>query len=210
MEIIKFVFIRESLIRNKMNKKNRIIVLVDFSEYSENLINFAASIAEIIMGEMILVHQVMGLTPAMANMEAKNRIIKTEMDEAYSNLHKLAGKFVYDIDAFHVSQNPVLTILKEIKSENYFDWVFTGIKETGVLKRIFLGSTTISIIDNPVIQIYEGKNFFELLKERVKHTTDSFLLLQQGSRSLMDYLFRKFMINELVYNTQTPLIVKSS
>ena len=62
---------------------------------------------------------------------------------------------------------------------------------------------------NPVLQIYKAKNAFGLLKDRVKHTADSFLVLQQGSRSLRDYLFRKFMINELVYNTQTPLIVLS-
>ena len=61
-----------------------------------------------------------------------------------------------------------------------------------------------------VYRIYKGKNAFGSLKDRVIHTADSFMLLQQGSRSLMDYLFRKFMINELVYNTQTPLIVLSS
>jgi trimethylamine:corrinoid methyltransferase-like protein len=123
-------------------------VLVDFSEYSENLINFADHSAEIIRGKVIFVHQITGLAPVMADIETKNRIIKTEIDESYSNLQKLAKGSVHCADAFHFSQKPVLKILKEFKSEQYFDWVFTGLKDTGVLERIFICSTTISIIDN--------------------------------------------------------------
>lgn len=55
----------------------------------------------------------------------------------------------------------------------------------------------------------ENLTAFDLLKERVELTEDSFLVLQQGSRSLSDKLFRKFMVNELVFNAKTPLIVLS-
>ena len=50
-----------------METRNRIIVLVEFSEYSENLVNFAFSISEIIKAKVVLVHKISGVTPAMAD-----------------------------------------------------------------------------------------------------------------------------------------------
>jgi nucleotide-binding universal stress UspA family protein len=273
----------------ELKKRNRIIVLIDFSEYSENLINFAVRIAEIIKAKVLFVHQISGLAPAMADREARNKILKNEIVVASNNLQKLARGAYFGADSFYVSRKPVLTTLQELKSEGYFDWVFTGLTGAGVLKRIFMGSTTISIVDHsdslivavpvqtevpvpkkilvginpryelnkqqlenvlsmlrdqitelefftileeneseteaeniltslqteyksfsPGMQLYKGKNAFVLLKNQVKHSEDSFLIVQQGSRSLRDHLFRKFMINELVYNALTPLIVLSS
>lgn len=97
---------------------------------------------------MVFVHQVSRLAPGMANIEAKNTIIKTEIDLAYSKLQELAKGSAYGADDFYVSQKPVITMLNELKNAQYFDWVFTGLKDTGVLERIFIGITTISIIDN--------------------------------------------------------------
>ncbi len=273
-----------------MNKINRIIVLIDFSEYSENLINFAFSISKIINAKVVFVHKISGIAPAIIDHEIKDQIIKIETKEAHINLKKLAKGRLYSNDSFYVSKKPILTILKELKNDHYHDWVFAGLKGTGALKRLFIGSTTISIIDesdlltvavpaqseillpkkllvgvspkkyplnkhqlnlvlsslkglinelefftilkddddevkandqllelqaeyqshNPVIQLYKGNNALALLKKRVEHTENSFLALQQGSRSLADKLFRKFMINELVYSGKTPLIVLST
>lgn len=272
-----------------MNKRNRIILLIDFSEYSENLTDFAFKISEIIEAKVVFVHRISGMAPGMADQTSRDEIIKAESDEAYSNLRKLAGGRVYSDDTFQISQKPVLSILKELASDLYFDWVFAGLKGTGALKRLFIGSTTLSIVDEsdlltvalpmrkqlsipkklmvgvnpkyplnkdqfsrvlsalksqiiqlefftilkdhedeikakdylsglqadyevhePTIRLHKGDNAFDLLKERVELTENSFLVLQQGSRSLTDKLFRKFMINELVYSARTPLIVLSS
>lgn len=65
-------------------------------------------------------------------------------------------------------------------------------------------------VHEPTIQLYKGDNAFDMLKKRVELTENSFLVLQQGSRSLSEKLFRKFMINELIYSAKTPLIVLSS
>ncbi|MCC8359059.1 universal stress protein [Salinimicrobium sediminilitoris] len=272
-----------------METRNRIIVLVEFSEYSENLVNFAFRISEIINAKVVLVHKITGITPAMADEGIRDEIIKSESEEAHSNLVKMAKGRVYSDDSFFVSQKTIMAILRDLKSDLYFDWVFTGLKEdAGKLKRLFMSSTTISIIDesdlltvavpagipvpvptkllvgvhpkyplnkqqferllsalkeqirelefftilkqgedeakinqylsevqeeyrvyDPVIRMYEGDDAFSLLKNRVEQTENSFLVLQQGSRSLSEQLFRKFMINELVYHAQTPLIVIS-
>lgn len=130
-----------------MKKRNRIILLIDFSKYAENLTEFAFNISEIINAKVVFVHQISGIAPAMADQESRDEIIKTEKEEAYSKLEKLAKGRVYSDDSFHVSPKPILSILKELSSEFYFDWVMAGLKGTGALKRLFIGSTTISIID---------------------------------------------------------------
>lgn len=55
--------------------------------------------------------------------------------------------------------------------------------------------------------IYEGNNPFEDIKKVINNKIDEILVVQKGSRILTDQLFRKFAINELVYEGQTPLIV---
>lgn len=271
-----------------MDKKNRIILLIDFSEYSINLIDFAFLMAEIIKAKVIFVHQVAGISPALAAQETKDEIAQIEINEAYAKLRKLAQGRVHDQYEFLVSPKPMLSLLREVASDEYFDWVFAGQKGTGALKRLFIGSTTLSIVNdselltvavpvrepldlpqklmvgvnpkyalndaqltrvlstlntqiidleffsivkeeedptlvetylkelqkkyesyNPVIRLYKGANAFNTLKERIELTKNSFLILQQGSRSLTEQLFRKFMINELAYSAKIPLIVLS-
>lgn len=272
-----------------MNKRNRIIVLVDFSEYSINLINFAFSIAKQIKAKIIFVHQVAGVVPALADEGSRNEILRVEIEEARLKLREFVKERIDDEDAFQVSPKPVLSILQELSGELYFDWILAGVKETGTFKRLLMGSTTLAIIDEsdyltmavplrnrlavpqkllvgvtpkfslnidqfenvlfslkeqlielefftilkdkddeiaarqnlldlqvryasykPEIGLYNGNDALSLLKQRVINTEDSFLVLQQGSRSLNDKLFRKFMINELVYGAESPLIVLSS
>lgn len=271
-----------------MNKRNRIIVLVDFSKNTKNLIDFAFKIAQLNKAKVIFVHQIAGMVPALADDSSRNEILRVEIEEARLNLHDLAKGRIKE-DAFHVSHQQLLSILGDLTNDNYFDWVLTGLKETRSLKHLLIGSTTLKIIDesslltlavpihkkiavpnklhvgvtakfslnkihldnvlhsfkehmeqlefftiikddedevgpreylleiqkeyeayDPQIQLYKGKVALELLKDRMKKSDNSFLVLQQGSRSLTDKLFRSFMINELVYEAQTPLIVLSS
>ena len=271
-----------------MDKRNRIIVLVDFSKNTENLIDFAFDLAQLNNAKVIFVHKVAGIVPALADDASRNEILKVEIEEARLNLRDLAHGRIKDA-AFMVSQKPLLTMLTDLSHDNYFDWVLAGSKGTGKLKRLLIGTTTLSIIDDsghltlavpvqkklaiprtlqvgvtakysinkdqlnkvlislkdhikqlefftvikededenesrnylldlqkeyqvydPQIELYKGNKALEILKDRMKNTEDSFLVLQQGSRSLTDKLFRSFMINELVYEAQTPLIVLSS
>ncbi|MBK7426529.1 MAG: hypothetical protein IPI60_05615 [Saprospiraceae bacterium] len=61
---------------------------------------------------------------------------------------------------------------------------------------------------NTSFEIYEGSNPFEDIKKVINNKIDEILIVQKkGSRLLTDQLFRKFLINELVYDAQTPLIV---
>ncbi len=42
-----------------------------------------------------------------------------------------------------------------------------------------------------LLRMYKGDDAFSLLKSRVEQSENSFLVLQQGSRSLSEKLFRK-------------------
>jgi|SRR5690554_595047 len=55
--------------------------------------------------------------------------------------------------------------------------------------------------------IYEANNRIDGIKGVINNKIDEILIVQKGSRILTDQLFRRFLINELVYEGQTPLIV---
>lgn len=55
--------------------------------------------------------------------------------------------------------------------------------------------------------VYEGSNALTDIKKVINNKIDELLVVQKGSRLLTDQLFRKFLINELVNEGQTPLIV---
>ncbi len=129
-----------------MDKKNRILLLVDFSEYSENQTEFAFSISEIIDAQVIFVHNLPEIPPTMADEQAREEMIRTETEEAITKLQKLAKGRVGE-DSFHIASKPILSTLKDLSDDAHFDWVLAGLKGTGALKRILMGSTTISIID---------------------------------------------------------------
>lgn len=271
-----------------MTRKNRIITLIDFSDNSETLIKFSSEFSKIIDSEVVFVHKVPGLSPALADTDIKKQIIAIEKEEAQDQLKALTKKYYFNAAELFVSEKTILEILDELKSENYFDWAFVGLKGTGVLKKIFIGSTALKVIDdselltvaipiqkeifipsrlivsvyykypiniaqfnillsnlseqikeiefitvitekddedesinyliqlklmyseyNAAINPFRGKDAFSEIIDHMEDKKDSFLVVQQGSRSLTDSLFRKFLINDLVYSSSIPLIVLS-
>lgn len=56
-------------------------------------------------------------------------------------------------------------------------------------------------------EVYKGTNLLETLKSKADEHHQPIIVLQRGSRSLTDQLFRDFVIDELVHDAQTPLIV---
>ena len=55
--------------------------------------------------------------------------------------------------------------------------------------------------------LFEGESAFKEIRKFVYETPHTMLVVQKGSRSLTDHLFRKFLINELVHDSELPLIV---
>lgn len=269
--------------------KNRFIILIDFSEYSSNLIKYACSWSEQINAELLLVHQSIVLAPALTDNKSRQQIAEYTNDQALQKLKALAKELIPPIIkvSFKVSDSNLEFILPKLLKEPYENLIFTGIKGTGFLKKIFLGSVALQVIDkikncivampkeidsfshkkiyvavtekhplnvselnkflsfidnkdttitffylakpnektigiekhlkelkemfsnryNTSFAIYEGSNPLDDIKKILNIKFDDMLVVQKGSRLLTDQLFRRFLINELVYEGQTPLIV---
>jgi hypothetical protein len=269
--------------------KKRFILLIDFSESSSNLIQYASDWTQQAKAELLLVHQTIILAPALTDNQSRQQITQYANDEALKKLTTLVRKLIpVTVEvSFQVSESPLQFTLTKLLAEKFDNLIFAGLKGTGLLKKIFLGNVVLQIIENtkniivampkeisafshekifvavtdkhPLnllelnkflnfidkentritffylakpyektkgieiqlkylsglfadkfdtnFAIYEGNNPFEDIKKVINNKIDEILVVQKGSRFLTDQLFRKFLINELVYEGQTPLII---
>jgi len=269
--------------------RNRFIVLIDFSEYSKNLLQFAADWSARIKAEIVLVHSIPVLLPAMTLTESKKKITALANADAVKQLRTLSqsvlppGKSAKHLAA----EKPLVVLLNELLGQHHHHLIFLGVKGTNLLKKIFIGSEAVKIIDginNVVVALPQDApcctpdsihvavqkryplNVFELnkflkftgddikkmtffslltseddldatlkylkelaalyadkretaydlyhandelisLKALIAEKTNEFIVVQRGSRMLFDQFFRTFLVNELVYEGRTPLII---
>lgn len=269
--------------------KKRFILLIDFSEYSGNLIKYACDWSKQANAEILLLHQTFVLAPALADNDTKQQIAQYTNNEALIKLKALAKTLIPSTVkvSYFVSENPLQFTLTNLLAESFENLLFVGVKGTGLLKKIFLGSIALQVIDNtkniivampkeidtfshekifvavskrnilnilelnnllkfidskntnitffylakPMektffiekqlrklsemfadryntdFAIYEGQNPFDDITKVINNKIDEILIVQKGSRLLTDKLFRRFLINNLVYEGQTPLII---
>lgn len=270
--------------------KRRFIVLVDFSEYSEAAVRFAYTLSRLSDAGLLLVNNTIVMSPAFTDEFSKKSMAQSANDKAVDSLRDLAWKLLptgtEDVE-FLASQMHITLLLQSLVGEPYENIVFAGVKGTGFLKQLFIGSTILQVIEHvdctisvvpkgissfshnrifiavtekyplntnalalllnvvkPVVkkiiffhvrkteeqsegmekllenlagqfrqdfdtqyEIYERADFFETIKKVIKDTTSDMLVLQKGSRLFKDMLFRKFFINDLVYEGQIPMII---
>ncbi len=270
-----------------MNK--RFIVLIDFSEYSSNLIRYVCEWSQEANAKILLLHQTHPFLPAFAEKEARDYIVREENDKALEKLKSLANELIPDTIevAYYVSEIDFHQTLPELLAEPFENLIFIGLKGTGILKKLFLGSVALRIIgntENTVVAmpkgidsfshekifvavgekkplnlqqldnflkfidhentsitffhlakpnedttlikeqlqrlsqtyadrfttnfaVYEANNRLDGIKGVINNKIDEILIVQKGSRILTDQLFSRFLINELVYEGETPLII---
>ncbi|MDX1365725.1 MAG: universal stress protein [Arenibacter latericius] len=269
--------------------KKRFIVLIDFSEYSSDLIKYACDWSKETNAKILLHHQTHAYLPAFAEDDARQYIIQQANDKALEKLKALAEDLIPDTIevSYYVSEMDFHQTLPELLAEPFENLIFIGLKGTGMLTKLFLGSVALRIIGNTNntvvampkgidsfshekifvavgdkkilnlqeldiffkfidernttitffhlakpnedtshikeqlqnlaetyaerfttnIAIYEANNRVDGIKKVINNKIDEILIVQKGSRILTDQLFRRFLINELVYEGQTPLIV---
>lgn len=130
--------------------KKRFIILIDFSEYSSNLIKYACDWSQEANTKILLHHQTHPFLPAFAENDTREYIIRQENDKALEKLKKLAKDLIpnYIEVSYYVSEIDYQVTLPEILAEPFENLVFIGLKGTGVLKKLFLGSVALRIIGN--------------------------------------------------------------
>ena len=130
--------------------RKRFILLIDFSEYSNNLIKYATDWSEAANSKVLLLHQTIVLSPALADSETKQKIAEPINNVALDKLKKLARTLIPNTVkvSYSVSEQPLHITLSKLLAEPFDNLVFVGMKGTGILKKIFLGSTALQIIRN--------------------------------------------------------------
>jgi hypothetical protein len=56
-------------------------------------------------------------------------------------------------------------------------------------------------------EMYKAQSGFQDLKRIILSKKDDFIVVQRGSRMFLDQIFRKFLINELAYEGNIPLVI---
>jgi len=269
--------------------KRRFLVLIDFSPYSANLLRYANDWSDKAHAELVLVHHTTVLLPMFADIESKTGMTKIVNDNALKQLKEFAHSHLPGsarVKYVATEENLTLFLARKAKEPNK-NIVFLGLKGTGIMKKIFIGSIAVQVIeqsedivvaipknvaafssnkvhvavspnyplniisfnnflkltenriekatffslaksddDLPAIEkylkdlsdlfadkiqtgyeLYYGNNSFQNIKSVINKNTDELLVVQKGSRLLTDQIFRKFVINELVYDGETPLVV---
>ncbi|WP_339924735.1 hypothetical protein [uncultured Cyclobacterium sp.] len=270
---------------------NRLVVLLDFSPYTPTQLRLACSWQEIFNLDLVFVHKMDGIAPTLpiSNKKEINEIIEFNKKESNTKFLKCLEEGALSPDSnktsFEAVSSQLAHFLEGFLKPN--DIVLLGLKGTGFLKKILIGSTATTLInhlnhliiavphtiDNTVprklvlscqekhpvnetaldailktvgkeikeielltiienkkelessnqyleqmrsklgggykykISIYENKDAFGEIKMRFSKCLDDFIVLQKGSRNLDDKLFRRFFINDLIHDGNTPLII---
>lgn len=130
--------------------KKRFIILVDFSEYSGNLIRYASDWSKQANAELLLVHQTIVLAPALTDIDSRQQIAQHTNEDALIKLKALANELIPQAVKvyFSVSDTYLQATLSELLAEPFDNLIFAGIKGTGLLKKIFLGSVALQVIEH--------------------------------------------------------------
>jgi hypothetical protein len=269
--------------------EKRFIVLIDFSEYSADLLRYAYDWSNKTGASLLLAHKTEVMVPAMADTPTRVTLAQVTNEESKKRLEAFA-RDILPGDAkvnFMASDEPIDKVFAKVRSESPDFLVLMGLKGTGTLKQIFLGSFVIDVIDqaNAIVvamprnvtqflsekmyvavhsdrqlntkaldtlldftkgqvraltffsmaetkvdlpdveahlaqlvkqysdrvkadyELHHGDNVYDNIRRIINDQTTELLVVQRGSESLTHQPFRKFIINELVYDGKTPLVV---
>ncbi|MFP4089817.1 MAG: universal stress protein, partial [Cyclobacteriaceae bacterium] len=128
----------------------RIVVLVDFSEYSEYQLLFAQKWAEMLNAEILLLHKMVPLyMPSMADAETRDDMKAQARQEIQDDLQALREKHLSaNVRVrFIITDMALSDAVQKLHDDRHDDIIFLGLKGGGLLKKIFIGSTTIHLID---------------------------------------------------------------
>ena len=142
----------------------KIIVPVDFSEYSENALKVAASIARKQGAQIVAVHM-MGLSDAVLTKDSSSSMegmfyvkLSQKRFEEFLDKDYLEGLTVHQT----VKNYKVFSELDEVAQEHEADLIVMGSHGSSGLSEVFVGSNTEKVVrtaQTPVLVIKDDKDF---------------------------------------------------
>lgn len=133
-----------------MQKQNRIVALLDFSESSGTILHFTDIYSDLLDAEILLFHQISKfIVPSLADEGTRREVGNFEKEKALKKLRDISLEFLPEKKLnLKVSEQDLLISLNELKQDGYLDWLFMGIKEPNSWAKKLLGSTITRIINN--------------------------------------------------------------
>ncbi|MBB1286523.1 universal stress protein [Flavisolibacter sp. BT320] len=130
-----------------MQRKNRMLSLIDFSEYVETTLQYTRRFSAYLNAEVVLIHQLPGIVPARASANVREQFYKNEREDTYERLVGLAGPLFESMPAMIASEKRIADTLHNLKNPDYFDWLFIGIKGTSFFEQLLLGSKAVEVLE---------------------------------------------------------------
>jgi len=182
--------------------KTRLLVLIDFSY--DNVCQFAGLWSEVLKADLLLIHQVPGLIPSLADGESRALIIEEEKKEALVNLKSMAYEYFPQLEnvKYHVSEQPLLATIKAVTARDtgYQNVVLAGLKKRGFMEQLIFGSTTSRIIDEldfPIVAIPASIEPF-IPEKTVLAISYRFPLNQRSYHNLLSAFEETIQISEII------------
>jgi nucleotide-binding universal stress UspA family protein len=148
-----------------------LLVPTDFSEYSERALAYAISLSRILGSDVLLHHNIEHTISSGNNAYLSDKIYQDNRQKAIEQMQNLADKyagFAYlrkegtvQIKTALTTQKTEESILKLIE-DNQVSMLVMGTKGKGAMERIFLGSTTVDMVELapcPVLVVPEEAQF---------------------------------------------------
>ncbi|MFD3001526.1 universal stress protein [Pontibacter toksunensis] len=150
------------------------LVLYDFSQYARQALRVAHQWSGWAGADLhILYNQEATFAPAMADQQVRQQLDAHSRSEAF---HRLQRSYEETIGApipaknVHISVKNLAFTITQISSQYNTRLLFAGLKGHGVLKRIFMGSTVLKlldIVDIPIVAIPHKLRAFEKINLHV-------------------------------------------
>jgi nucleotide-binding universal stress UspA family protein len=161
-----------------MDTINKIMVAVDFTEYSEGLLNYAIRIAEVMNAELTVASiinvrdvEAIGTIASMGYEIDSEHYVSGIEEDRRQTLNRILEKISFPADKLHTVfkvGHPVEELLKTAISENA-DLMLMGIKGRSDLEHILMGSVAEKVFRRSPIPIlsYRDKKSVQRIKKHI-------------------------------------------
>jgi nucleotide-binding universal stress UspA family protein len=128
---------------------NRLIVLVDFSPYTPTLLRLASSWKETFNLDLVFIHKMDGLAPTLSNRKGSDKFIEFNKKEAQKTFLKYFEESGLSLNSDEFQFEAISSQLSHFL-DGFLgpeDVLLLGLKGTGLLKKLLIGSTASTLIN---------------------------------------------------------------
>lgn len=130
--------------------EKQFIILIDFSENTPNLLRQVEAWCAHSRAHLLLLHQADFVVPTRLDDRVREQVILQHNNEVEAEMRKLALETLNPTTKFVciATQLSLADKLDQLMDEPHEYTVFAGLKGTGILKRLLMGSMVLNVVEN--------------------------------------------------------------